>query len=54
MSNVADANPEVVSHLAALIKKYIAQGRSTPGPSLQNDVPVDVSKKKPRNEEAKE
>ena len=35
--NVAEANPEVVERLTALMKKYIAEGRSTPGASQKNE-----------------
>jgi arylsulfatase A len=37
--------PEIVARLTALLEKYVADGRSTPGPSLKNDVPVEVVKK---------
>jgi arylsulfatase A-like enzyme len=32
--------PEVVRELKALLEKYKADGRSTPGPKQQNDVPI--------------
>jgi arylsulfatase A len=35
--NVQNRNPEVVSHLTALLKKYIENGRSTPGTPQKND-----------------
>jgi hypothetical protein len=44
--NVAAANSEVVEWLTVLMRRYIAEGRSTTGPLLQNDVPVEISKKK--------
>lgn len=37
-NNVAKANPEIVARLAALMRKYIADGRSTAGPPQQNEV----------------
>ena len=43
--NEYNEHPEIVSRLTKLLEKYVTDGRSTPGPSLQNDVPVDVSKK---------
>ncbi len=36
--NVAAANPEVVAQISAILDKQIADGRSTPGPKLKNDV----------------
>lgn len=38
--NVQAENSEVVKQLTALMEKYIADGRSTPGPKQVNDVPV--------------
>lgn len=38
-------HPEIVSRLTALLEKYVKDGRSTPGPTLDNDVTVDVWKK---------
>lgn len=35
--NVAAAHPEVVEELTALMKKYILEGRSTPGVPQKND-----------------
>jgi hypothetical protein len=37
MLNVTDANPEVVAKLAALMARYIANGRSTAGAAQKND-----------------
>jgi arylsulfatase A len=42
-TNVAKANSEVVAKLTALLQKYIADGRSTPGVKQANDVKVEVS-----------
>lgn len=44
--NVADANREVVDQLSALMQKYIADGRSTPGACQKNAVAVDLWKKR--------
>ena len=38
--NVMDQHPKVIEHLTELITKYVNDGRSTPGPSQQNDRPV--------------
>jgi arylsulfatase A len=38
--DLAAAEPERVARLEALLQKQIADGRSTPGPRLQNDRPV--------------
>ena len=42
--NLAAANPAVVTRLTALLARYVAEGRSTPGPRQANDVPVDLRK----------
>lgn len=42
-NNVADAHPETVKELTALLQQYIANGRSTPGPIQPNEVPVPFS-----------
>ena len=34
------ARPEKVKELADLMKRYVAEGRSTPGPPLTNDVEI--------------
>jgi len=39
-------HPEIVSRLTKLLEKYVADGRSTPGPSGKNEVPVDIWKSK--------
>ncbi len=36
-TNLADTHPEVVEELTALMKKYIEDGRSTPGPTQKNE-----------------
>lgn len=38
--NVLAANPAVVERLTALLRRYIAEGRSTPGPRQANDAEV--------------
>jgi arylsulfatase A-like enzyme len=43
-TNVHDQHPEVVARLTRLLDKYVADGRSTPGPAQQNAVAVDVRK----------
>ncbi|MBV7532293.1 arylsulfatase [Chitinophaga sp. sic0106] len=43
-NNVAAANPQIVKELEDLLKRKIADGRSTSGPMLANDVPVDIYK----------
>ena len=35
----------IVTHLTKLLEKYVADGRSTPGKTQTNDVPVDIWKK---------
>jgi len=42
--NVAAENPEIVARLNALLEKYIADGRSTPGAPQKNAVPVVIRK----------
>jgi arylsulfatase A len=42
--NVAQKHPEIVDRLARLLEKYVAEGRSTPGPAQPNDVAVDIWK----------
>jgi arylsulfatase A len=43
-TNVQDRHPEVVERLTRLLEKYVADGRSTPGPRQANAVPVDIWK----------
>ncbi|MET6997626.1 sulfatase family protein [Chitinophaga defluvii] len=42
--NVATQHPDVVKQLTGLMEQYVANGRSTPGKSLQNNVKVDLWK----------
>jgi arylsulfatase A len=46
-TNEWDAHPDVVSQLTALLDRYVAEGRSTPGPRQKNDVRVDIVKREP-------
>lgn len=43
-NNLYAEKPEVVKELRALLEKYVADGRSTPGPAQANDVPVIIEK----------
>jgi hypothetical protein len=43
-TNVQDQHPEVVERLTALLDRYVADGRSTPGAAQKNDVAVDIRK----------
>ncbi len=43
--NLQAEHPEVVARLTALVEKYIADGRSTPGPPQTNDVEVKLQRK---------
>jgi arylsulfatase A len=36
-TNLQDKHPEQVAELTKLLKSYVAQGRSTPGPTMKND-----------------
>ena len=45
--NLFAERPEIVARLEALLARYVADGRSTPGPSQRNDVPVDVNRFRP-------
>ncbi len=42
--NLQAEHPDVVKRLTALLEKYVAEGRSTPGAPQQNDVSVDLWK----------
>ena len=50
--NLAAQHPEIAAELAALLKKHIDDGRSTPGPKQANDVPVEVNKTKANKKQA--
>ncbi|MFC1597867.1 arylsulfatase, partial [Planctomycetota bacterium] len=42
--NVEADHPEVVKDLTALLERYVAEGRSTPGAPQENTVPVNIRK----------
>ncbi len=42
--NMAAEKPDAVKHLTALLEKYIADGRSTPGAAQKNAVEIEVRK----------
>lgn len=44
--NVQAEHPEVVKRLTQLLEKYVADGRSTPGASQQNAVPIKLRKER--------
>ena len=46
--NVEAEHPEVVKRLTALLERYVAQGRSTPGKPQKNAVDVDIWKHEPK------
>jgi hypothetical protein len=50
-TNEEASHPEIVSRLTKLLEKYVADGRSTPGPVQKNDVKVDIWKKNLSNKE---
>ncbi|MFZ5832130.1 MAG: sulfatase-like hydrolase/transferase [Planctomycetota bacterium] len=39
-TDVAAEHPEIVAELTAVLEKIVGEGRSSPGPAQQNDVPV--------------
>ena len=45
--NVAAEHRDVVAKLTALLERYVAEGRSTPGVTQQNDAEIDIWKKTP-------
>ena len=47
LKNLYAQHPEIVAELTALLKRYVEDGRSTPGPKQHNDVPVNWNKKSP-------
>ena len=50
--NLAAEKPELVKKLTALLEKYVADGRSTPGAPQKNDAPIDIWKRNgPKNVE---
>jgi arylsulfatase A-like enzyme len=45
--NLASTRPETVRQLTALLERYVAEGRSTPGARQENDAPVEIIKARP-------
>ncbi len=43
-ANVQEKHPEVVARLTKLLEKYVAEGRTTPGPPQKNSREVDIRK----------
>jgi hypothetical protein len=41
-NHVQREHPEVVQRLTALLERFVAEGRSTPGPAQANAVAVDI------------
>jgi arylsulfatase A-like enzyme len=53
-TNLQAAKPEVVAELAKLLDSYVANGRSTPGAALKNDIErIDLWKKREKKADAK-
>ena len=50
-SNEYQAHPEIVARLTQLLKKYIADGRSTPGAPRKNDTAIKLWKERQPNDE---
>ncbi len=44
LANQAKAHPDMVERLTKLLEKYVADGRSTPGPAQPNDAPIKLRK----------
>jgi arylsulfatase A-like enzyme len=40
--NIESKNSQMVTNLVNLLEKYVSDGRSTPGPRLTNEVPVNI------------
>ena len=45
-TNEYASHPEIVERLTKLLEKYVADGRSTPGPKQTNDAPINLWKDK--------
>jgi arylsulfatase A-like enzyme len=45
-TNECASQPKIVERLTKLLEKYVADGRSTPGPKQTNDVPINLWKDK--------
>lgn len=52
--NVVADHPEVVQRLTTRMKKLIDDGRSTPGPTVNNDKPIQLIKKPNKNTKPKQ
>ncbi len=39
-NNLADAHPDLVARMTGVLARIVSEGRSTPGPALENDVTV--------------
>ena len=50
-TNEYKAHPEIAAQLAAMLKKYIADGRSTPGAPQKNDTTIQLWKEGQPNDE---
>ncbi len=44
-TNLAGQHPDIVARLRGELEKIVANGRSTPGPKLTNDVAVNIDKR---------
>ena len=44
MNNLYEQNLDIANELRSLLNKQVEEGRSTPGKSLKNDVPVKIEK----------
>jgi hypothetical protein len=44
-NNLESANPATIHRMFKLLEKYVANGRSTPGPAQKNDAPIDLWKR---------
>jgi arylsulfatase A-like enzyme len=43
-TNLYAKHPDVVAHLREILQRYVANGRSTPGPTRENDVAIAIEK----------
>ena len=46
-NNLYAQHPEIVEELTSILQKYVANGRSTEGEKMENDVEIDIFKKGP-------
>ena len=46
------SHPEIVERLTKLLERYVADGRSTPGPQQRNDVPINLWKHERSSEDS--